>query len=239
MKHIYEPNVEMTTRDGIKLMADVWYPAEGKAPALLLRTPYGKQMVAEGVNTGGLTPVLLALINAGYAVMVQDTRGTGKSEGHFEPKLAEIADGQDTIAWLCEQSWSDGTVGMYGGSYMGMVQWAAAISETPSLRAIIPAIASTDWYSDLWYSQGGAMSLSLNTQWNAMVYSMQEQRALEAGDSQDPTALQRLGAAALDPLSLNDATPLAELPVHGTGRWFDDWIAHPNFDEYWSDQDWS
>lgn len=239
MKHIYEPNVEMTTRDGTKLMADVWHPAEGKAPALLLRTPYGKQMVAEGVSAGGLTPSLLALINAGYAVMIQDTRGTGKSEGHFEPKVNEIADGQDTIAWLCEQDWSDGTVGMYGGSYMGMVQWAAAISETPGLRAIIPAIASTDWYSDLWYSQGGAMSLSLDTQWNAMTYAMQEQRALEAGDSQDPTALQRLGAAALDPLSLNDATPLAELPVHGTGRWFDDWIAHPNFDEYWSDQDWS
>lgn len=90
MKHIYEPNVEMTTRDGTKLMADVWHPAEGKAPALLLRTPYGKQMVAEGVNAGGLPPALLALINAGYAVMIQDTRGTGKSEGHFEPKLAEI-----------------------------------------------------------------------------------------------------------------------------------------------------
>src|SRR4051794_37050726 len=60
-----------------------------------------------------------------------------------------------------------------------------------------------------------------------------------ARTTQDPTALYRIGGAIMSPVSVNDATPLAELPVHGTGRWFDDWIAHPDFDEYWKSQDWS
>lgn len=128
---------------------------------------------------------------------------------------------------------------MYGASYLGMAQWALAMSETPGLRAIAPTEAATDWYTNLWYSQGGAMSLSLDTLWNALMYAGQEQRDLALGRSQDPTALYRLGGSLADPLALNDATPLADLPVHSTGRWFDDWIAHPDFDEYWKSQDWS
>jgi hypothetical protein len=187
----------------------------------------------------GTIPSLMPLVNAGYAVVIQDVRGTGTSEGAFEPKINEVEDGQDTVAWLLEQSWSDGNVAMYGPSYLGMVQWALATNETPGLRAIAPTEAAADWYTNLWYSQGGAMSLSLDTMWNALMYAGQEQRALASGASQDPTALVRIGGSLVNPLTLNDATPLADLPVHGTGRWFDDWIAHPDFDEYWTDQDWS
>lgn len=62
---------------------------------------------------------------------------------------------------------------------------------------------------------------------------------MQNGETSDPSALMRLGAVLMDPLSLNDATPVADLPVHGKGRWFDDWLAHPDFDEYWQAQDWS
>ena len=239
MNHVYEQNVAMTTRDGVSLLADVWRPAEGQAPTLLVRTPYDRRATLQFGGANSTVPSLMPLVNAGYAVVLQDARGTGMSEGSFEPKVDEIADGQDTVAWVREQSWSDGTVAMYGSSYHGMVQWALAINETPGLRAIAPTQAATDWYTNLWYSQGGAMSLSLDTFWNAMMYAMQEQRDLATGVSQDPTALYRLGGSLLSALSLNDATPLADLPVHGPGRWFDDWIAHPDFDEYWKSQDWS
>ena len=239
MKHVYEQNVAMKTRDGATLVADVWRPWEGQAPTLLVRTPYDRQSTPHFGGYTATIPSLMPLVNAGYAVVFQDARGTGASEGVFEPKINEAEDGQDTVAWVREQSWSDGTVAMYGASYGGMVQWALATSETPGLRAIAPTEAAADWYTNLWYSQGGAMSLSLDTFWNALMYAGQEQRALASGVSQDPTALMRIGGALLDPLPLNDATPLADLPVHGTGRWFDDWIAHPDFDEYWTGQDWS
>jgi putative CocE/NonD family hydrolase len=234
MTHVYEQNVPMTTRDGVTLVADIWRPAEGAGPTLLLRTPYGKRFTQFYGATGWLFPSLIQFVNAGYAVMMQDTRGTGVSDGKFQPKIHEIADGEDTVAWVVNQSWSDGTVGMYGASYVGMVQWGVATSNTPGLGAIAPTCAAADWYTNLWYSQGGAMSLSLDTMWNAQMYASDDMKS--SGATPD---LRRLVAALSDPLSLNDVTPLAELPLHGKGRWFDDWIAHPDFDEYWKGQDWS
>ncbi|MGW6035131.1 CocE/NonD family hydrolase [Gordonia terrae] len=239
MTHVYEPDVAITTRDGVTLLADVWRPLEGEAPTLLLRTPYDRRSSLHYGSAVQPFPAVMALVNAGYAVVSQDARGTTASGGTFEPKVNEIADGQDTVAWVTEQSWSDGTVAMYGGSYMGMAQWALAVSATPGLRAIAPTTAATDWYRNLWYSPGGAMSLSLNTWWNALTYAGQEQRNLVSGVSQDPSALYRLAGYLLDPLPLNEATPIADLPVHGKGRWFDDWIGHPDFDGYWQQQDWS
>ncbi|MFF2486152.1 CocE/NonD family hydrolase [Microbacterium sp. NPDC058062] len=239
MTHVYEPNTTMTTRDGVTLVADVWRPAEGTAPTLLMRTPYNRRSTGMLGSANTSVPSFMQFVNAGYAVMIQDARGTSASEGRFEPKVNEVGDGQDTIAWICDQSWSDGSVAMFGASYMGMVQWAVAGSDTPGLRAIVPTTAAADWYSNLWYSQGGAMSLSLDTFWNSMMYMGEEQRALASGASQDPSMLMQLGGSLLYPDPVNEATPLAELAVHGKGRWFDDWIAHPDFDEYWRSQDWS
>jgi putative CocE/NonD family hydrolase len=239
MKHVYERNVPMTTRDGVTLYADIWRPLEGHAPTLLVRHPYNKALpaLAGGPNTA--IPSLLPFLNAGYAVMWQDARGAYTGEGSFTPKVNEIADGQDTAAWILDQDWSDGTIGTYGASYLGMTQWALATTGTPGLRAIAPTVTALNWYTGLWYSQGGALSLSLVTFWNAMMYAAEEQRSLQRGETSDPSALMRLGAALMDPPPLNDATPVADLPVHGKGRWFDDWLAHPDHDEYWDAQDWT
>ncbi|MET8520671.1 CocE/NonD family hydrolase [Nocardioides sp. NPDC004968] len=239
MKHVYERNVPMKTRDGVILHADVWRPLEGQAPTLLVRLPYNKEGALLGGGPNVSIPSVIALLNAGYAVVWQDTRGTYASEGSFTPKVNEIEDGQDTVAWILEQGWSDGSVGTYGASYSGMTQWALATTDTPGLGAIAPTNAALNWYTGLWYSQGGALSLSLVTWWNALMYAAEEQRSLQSGEISDPSALLRLGAALMDPLSLNDATPVADLPVHGKGRWFDDWLAHPDHDEYWAAQDWS
>ncbi|MQY31814.1 Cocaine esterase [Nocardia sp. RB56] len=238
MKHIYERDVPMTTRDGVTLRADVWRPLEGKAPTLLMRSPYGKGRERADAGFANPVPGLLTFLNAGYAVVIQDGRGTFASEGVFQPKLDEIADGEDTLAWLAEQDWYDGTVGTYGASYEGMTQWAMAITGVPGLKAIAPSVASADWYSGVWYSPGGALSLSLATFWNAFMYAAEEQRALERGETISDESLKRLGAALMDPLALNYDTPVADLPVIGKGRWFDDWLAHPDFDDYWKAQDW-
>lgn len=239
MKHVYERNVPMKTRDGVILYADVWRPMEGQAPTLLMRTPYDKGVTFLGGGPNNPIPSLIAFLNAGYAVVVQDARGTFTSEGAFTPKVNEIEDGQDTAAWILEQGWSDGSIGTYGASYMGMTQWALATTDTPGLQAIAPTVASANWYSGLWYSQGGALCLSLVTWWNALMYAADEQRGLQRGETSDPSALMRLGAVLMDTLPLNEATPVADLPVHGKGRWFDDWLAHPDFDHYWQSQDWS
>ncbi|MBP2369588.1 CocE/NonD family hydrolase [Pseudonocardia parietis] len=239
MKHVYERNVPMTTRDGVTLRANVWRPLEGQAPTLLVRHPYNKEASPFAGGPTNSIPPLLSFLNAGYAMVWQDVRGAYESDGVFEPKVNEIADGEDTMAWIAEQDWYDGTVGAYGASYLGMTQWALALGDSRGLKAIAPTETSANWYSGLWYSQGGALCLSLVTYWNAMMYAAEEQRALQRGETSDPSALVRLGGTLLDPLALNDATPVADLELLGKGRWFDGWLAHPDFDEYWKAQDWS
>ncbi|GAB2736981.1 CocE/NonD family hydrolase [Amycolatopsis magusensis] len=239
MTCVYERNVPMTTRDGVTLRANVWRPAEGKAPTLLVRHPYDKEAALSAGSPASPIPSVLSFVHAGYAVVMQDVRGAFESDGDFTPKVHEIADGEDVLAWLAEQDWYDGTVGAYGGSYLGMTQWGLALGDGPGMKAIAPAVASANWYSGLWYSQGGALCLSLVTFWNAMMYAYDEQRSLKRGEITDASSLKRLGGAVLDPLPLNEATPVAAHPVLGTGRWLDDWLAHPDFDEYWKAQDWS
>jgi putative CocE/NonD family hydrolase len=240
MKHVFERDVPMTTRDGVILRANVWRPVEGKAPTLLIRIPYGKNMEAfAGNDPTSLLPSVSALLDAGYAVIHQDVRGTSASDGEFEPKINEISDGQDTLAWLAEQDWYDGTVGTYGASYMGMAQWALAISDNPGLKAIAPSVTAANWYTGLWYSPGGALSLSLVTVWTTLMAFGAEQRALERGETTDPSRMMQLGGALKDPLALNNATPVADVPLIGKGRWFDDWLAHPDHDDYWAAQDWT
>ena len=237
MKHVYERDVPMLTRDGATLRANVWRPAEGTAPTLLMRTSYNKEM--DRFAGGPLNPVpsLTAFLNAGYAVVIQDGRGTYASEGRFAPAVNEVDDGEDTLAWIAEQDWYDGTIGTYGASYMGMTQWAMGVSGAPGLKAIAPCITAADWYRGIWYSQGGALSITMATFWSAFMYAAEEMRALSSGESTDAAPLARLGGALGDMLGLSQHTPVAELPVIGKGRWLDDWLAHPDFDHYWQSQD--
>jgi putative CocE/NonD family hydrolase len=239
MNYIYERDVPMTTRDGVTLLADVWRPVEGRAPTLLMRTPYNKEFQMLPGGPTSQFPSLLGFVQAGYAVVWQDCRGTWASDGHFIPKVFDVEDGQDTVAWILDQEWSDGSIGTYGASYMGMTQWALATSDNPGLKVVAPTLAAADWYRGAWYSHGGALSLSVVMQWVATMYGAAEQRALERGETSDPAAMTRLYGALIDPLSLTQATPVADLPFHGKGGWADDWLAHPDFDDFWKAQDWS
>ena len=104
-------------------------------------------------------------MNHGYAVVVQDVRGRYKSGGVFEPINQEVGDGDDTLNWIARQPWSDGGVGMYGGSYLGIAQWKAALTHNPHLRAMFPYVSGDDDYRDRFYSPGGAMKLGHRLLW--------------------------------------------------------------------------
>jgi putative CocE/NonD family hydrolase len=142
-----EHNTPVSMRDGTVLRADIFRPAEGSPfPVLLVRTPYGEPMIRSA-------PVLPA-IDAGFAVVLQHCRGTGTSDGDFTPFEHEAADGVDTIEWCARQRWCDGCVGMYGPSYLGMVQFAAAVEAPPALRCLLPVVTPADYYGGLAYRQG-------------------------------------------------------------------------------------
>ena len=105
-------------RDGVKLYGDLYRPArDGKFPVLIVRTPYG-------VQRDGVHEALIKYAQNGYAVYVQDVRGRYESEGKWDPFRNEANDGYDTIEWAAKQPWSNGKVGLEGGSYLGHISGA-------------------------------------------------------------------------------------------------------------------
>jgi putative CocE/NonD family hydrolase len=153
-----EIDVPVPMRDGVHLSTNVFVPSSsGHWPVLLVRTPY---------NKGRDLPLSYrGFIERGYAVVVQDVRGRYRSEGRFEPLTQEGPDGEDTIRWIGQQPWCDGKIGMFGGSYVGIAQWQAALRNPPHLKAIFPVVSGYDDYFDRFYSRGGAMKLGHRLLW--------------------------------------------------------------------------
>ena len=133
-------------RDGVHLATDVYLPGdEAKRqamPVILERTPYDKQGTSRSEITladpGPITRESLARYFAahGYAVVMQDCRGRYKSEGTFTKYLDEANDGFDTMAWLLEQPWCNGSVGTMGLSYGAHTQCAMACLDPPGLACM-------------------------------------------------------------------------------------------------------
>ena len=153
-----EHGVQVTMRDGTILRADIYRPKkEGKYPTLLERTPYDKT----GSAGFGLRASAL-----GYVVIVQDVRGRYTSDGEWYPFKHESSDGYDTIEWAAALPYSDGRVGMFGGSYVGATQMLAAISHPPHLAGICPIVTASN-YHDGWTYQGGAFEQWFNESWTS------------------------------------------------------------------------
>ncbi len=129
-----EKDVMVPMRDGVKLATDIYLPArdgkalEGPFPVILSRTPYGKSSSAAKYY-----------VPYGYAVVFQDTRGRGNSEGQWTWMSDDRLDGYDAIEWIAAQPWSNGKVGMMGCSYVGATQHLAAMTRPPHLTTIIPS----------------------------------------------------------------------------------------------------
>lgn len=131
IKHLLCP-----MRDGILLATDVYLPdQEGRYQLVLMRTPYGR----DHLPTEPLYEQFTQLIDDQYAVAVQDLRGTGDSQGRLGLNgHHEHQDGYDAVQWLAQCDFCNGQVGMFGLSYPGFTQTAAAAYHPPALKAICP-----------------------------------------------------------------------------------------------------
>ncbi|MSR15623.1 MAG: CocE/NonD family hydrolase [Gammaproteobacteria bacterium] len=225
-----DKNLSAGMRDGVTLMTDVYRPADGNpVPAIVMRLPYNKEQPVLLFLSGDI----LRIAQAGYAVVVQDCRGTFQSEGEFSPYFQEAADGADTVAWAAAQPWCSGVVGMMGASYYGATQWLAAGETPPALRAIAPFI-TTDQYYEKWTYQGGAFQLGFMLQWATATFGVGE-------------VVRRLGRGTASGASLGDALAAADqvsaryshLPLTDHREllaltpYYQDWLAHPDYDAYW------
>lgn len=156
-------SVEVPMRDGTFLPADIWLPdGDGPWPVLLQRTPYRREDVHGAQYISALE--FQSALRRGFAVAVQDTRGRYAAQGEFDPFRWEADDGADTIAWLRGQSFCDGRVAMFGGSYVGATQVLAAAAHPEGLVAVSPHL-TTARHGETWMYRGGAIELGFLILW--------------------------------------------------------------------------
>ena len=172
---VFERDVVVPMRDGVRLSANLFRPADGKrVPVVMSMTPYGKDKLPDrlgnffmwlaGVRFGNIkisrytgfeAPDPFFWVNAGYAVMQADVRGMHKSEGKAGVlNMQDAADHYDLIEWAALQSWCDGGVALSGVSYLAMSQWRVAPLQPPHLKAIVPWEGVSDLYREFAF-QGG------------------------------------------------------------------------------------
>jgi putative CocE/NonD family hydrolase len=230
---VIERGLRVPMRDGLQLVADVYRPESGRYPVLVQRTPYGRGL--EQSTFVSLSPRQLA--EAGFAVVVQDTRGRGDSDGEFDP-FHEADDGFDTVQWAATQAWSNGRVGGFGSSYMAATQLQAATLAPPALETICPAQASSDYFEGRTY-WGGACEYGalVTTSLTAMLPQSLARAGVDGPTSRTlRTAAQRLlDSLAEQPVRfpLRDRLGDATGPLRRLTPWLFDWIAHDQRDHYW------
>ncbi len=171
---VCEQDVEVEMRDGVKLYADVFRPADcdEKVPAILAWSNYGKRCnefrkpeevaYTPGVPTGAVSE--MAKFEAPdpafwcpnrYAVINVDIRGIGYSGGyHDQFGKQDAEDGYDFIEWTARQQWCNGRVAMAGSSALAISQWHIAAEQPPHLACIAPWEGMSDMYRESLYEGG-------------------------------------------------------------------------------------
>jgi putative CocE/NonD family hydrolase len=217
-----ERGVTANMRDGVILRADVYRPkADGQFPVLLQRTPYDKRNSADFAYKAA---------THGFVAIVQDVRGRYTSDGEWYTFKHESNDGYDTVEWAAALPYSNGKVGMWGGSYVGATQMLTAIAHPPHLAGICPVVTASN-YHDGWTYQGGAFEQWFNQSWTSGL----AQDTLNRMVVKNTNAV--LGAPKL-PLAnypLFNFADSSAVPVStaALAPYFLDWLAHPDYDEYW------
>jgi uncharacterized protein len=217
-----EYDVEVPMSDGTVLLATHYIPVSvASAATVLVRCPYGRTGVF-ALQTGQI------LAERGYHVLLQSVRGTFGSGGDFEPMRHEITDGQDTVAWLRQQSWFEGRLATYGPSYLGFVQWALAMDPPPELAAAVVHVGPHDFSRSAY--RNGAFDLYNYVMWSDLV-AHQESTGILRGMARTVTAERRLRRVL-------DSLPVAAGFADVIGRepaWSERWMEHPQAsDPFWA-----
>jgi putative CocE/NonD family hydrolase len=170
----------ITVRDGTRLAIDLFRPSRGgkvtdeKLPVVWTHNRYRRAWMEDGklITIVDVFPWLQDVLRHGYVVAAVDSRGGGASFGSFQGMftLQETQDSYDVTEWLAAQPWSNGKIGMYGRSYLGITQYLAAGQEPPHLTAIFPEVAVADLYALLYH--GGIFHGPFIEFWNDLVHKI-------------------------------------------------------------------
>lgn len=208
-------NIPVPMRDGVNLSADIWLPdssqGDGPWPVLLLRTIYDNQEA----RYIGWTREFTA---RGYAVVMQDCRGRGDSDGDWEPYVCELYDGYDTHEWIGEQEWCDGNVGTFGLSYPGFTQTLPATLRSKYLKAVAPIASQQDNYGH--HRVNGVIHHNVSFAFLNMLGRSMQYESLKHFDQ--------------DTFFFALPIETAMESVSSTHPYFAGVVAHEQYDEWWS-----
>ncbi len=195
-------NVRVPMRDGVCLATHVYLPETGGPfPVLFTRTPY--EALGKGTD-------ILEWPDRGHAYVRQDVRGRFWSEGTWYPWRHEQEDAEDTLNWLVAQPWCNGSVGMYGGSYVSATQLAAVMSGHPALKCFTPCLIGSEFYHTSY--SGGAFRLAWQTCWSIEPRIVSDQNVIR------------------------NHLPLQDIDLFCRGHevpYWRDALAHPHKDGFW------
>jgi putative CocE/NonD family hydrolase len=217
-RYMIENDLRVSTGDGGTLCAMIVRPRStpGKLPTLLEFTIYADSVTMLGNARRSASH--------GYVGVSALSRGKGCSPDSIAPYRHEASDIPAMINWIAAQSWSDGRVGMFGGSYSGFTAWAATKRMPEALKAIMvgaPVAPGID------VPMEGNVSVNFVYAWPFYAaYS----KGLDTVANNDFNRWYRLNrewyvsGGAYRELDQVDGKPN---PV------FDDWLRHPSYDAYW------
>jgi uncharacterized protein len=209
-------NQKIPLRDGVQLSATVYMPRGQKAPApcIFTLTPY----IAQSYHDRGIY-----FAAHGYPFLTADVRGRGNSEGQYDPLLQEAHDGYDVVEWLAKQPYCNGKISMWGGSYAGYDQWAAAKEFPPHLATIVPVAAP---YAGVDFPMRGNIFGPYDVQWLTFTSGRTSQDKL-FGDSAFWNAKFRAWFESGAPFKDIDTLIGAPSAI------FQRWVQHPHPDAFW------
>lgn len=223
--NILKQEVKIPLRDGIQLGATLYRPEEnGKFPAIVFRTPYGK----DDYDSVAAFPAKAA--KAGYLVFLVDVRGRYTSDGNFEAYRQEKKDGYDVIEWVGKSTHCNGKVGSYGQSYPGFVQWLALSQGPPSLKAAAPAM--TPIHSHQFFYVGGAFSYTWLDWFMPLILPDLRRRANDTSGPWDTDTAEKQWQQ--EKGSWYCYRPLAENPLlKKYAPYYYDWLKNQDRTQFW------
>lgn len=209
--------VQIPLRDGVRLNATLYLPRNHArpSPAIITLTPY----IGQTYHDRGLY-----FASHGYPFLTVDVRGRGNSEGTFLPFINEARDGFDAIEWLAEQPYCNGQVTMWGGSYGGYAQWAAAKEFPPHLATIAP-VASP--YLGVDFPGRSNLPTPYLTQWLTLVWGRTSQDKLFWNNEL------YWGGRFQEWFESGAAFRELDSQLGSPSAIFQEWLAHPYQDAYW------
>ncbi len=163
----------------------------------------------------------------GYAGIIAYTRGKGRSTEKIVPYEYDGKDANAVISWISKQPWCNGKIGMYGGSYNGFTQWAAAKYHNPALKTIVPYVAAIP---GLGLPMENNVFINANYGW---AFYVTDNKYLDDKVYYDPSRWRNINfnwynsGAAYNKIDSVDGTPNPLLQR---------WLKHPDYDKYWQDQ---